>query len=93
MATNSNISSIRDTGYKLPDLHEQAFFIKNRRRLKHDGGQAWIKDGQLYEAVSNANYRIESGVPLTERLKDTGRAVLERRTGALIRNTNSHRKL
>ncbi len=81
------------TASTLPDLHLQAFFIKNRKRLQHDGGRAWILDGQLHEAVNDANYRIERGVPLSERLKNTGKDVIERRVGALIAKTNSHRKL
>ncbi|MFO8028712.1 MAG: hypothetical protein R6U28_02515 [Cyclonatronaceae bacterium] len=81
------------TRKELPDLHQQAFLIKNRKRLQHDGGRAWIRDGQLHEAVRGANYHIERGVPLSERLKNTGREVLERRAGSLISKTNSHRKL
>jgi hypothetical protein len=44
---------------KLPDLHKQAFAFKNRKRLQHDGGRAWIKDSQLNEARSGANGRLE----------------------------------
>ncbi len=88
--TETKDNKIRD---RLPDLHKQAFLIKNRKRLQHDGGRAWILDGQLHEAVKGANYRIERGIPLGERLKNTGRAVLECRAGALITKSNSVRKL
>ncbi len=83
----------KNTVNTLPDLHQQAFLIKNRKRFQHDGGRAWIRDGQLHDAVKNANYRIECVMPLTERLKNTGKDVIERRAGALIAKTNSHRKL
>ncbi|HET8864386.1 MAG TPA: hypothetical protein VFM80_01730 [Gracilimonas sp.] len=43
---------------KLPSLHEQAFKYKNTKRLQHDGGRAWIKDSQLYEARDGANGRF-----------------------------------
>jgi hypothetical protein len=36
-------------------LHEQAVIFKNTRRHQHDGGRAWIKDGQLHEAIRNVN--------------------------------------
>ena len=36
---------------KLPKLHLQAKNLKNRHRLKFDGGRAWIKNGQLHDAV------------------------------------------
>ncbi len=39
----------------LPDLHTQAMAVKNFRRLKHDGGRAWIKDSQLFEARKEGN--------------------------------------
>ena len=86
-------SADQKTKEHLPDLHRQAFLIKNRKRLQHDGGRAWIKDGQLHEAVKGGNYRIERGVPLSDRLKGTGREVLERRAGQLISRTNTYRKL
>lgn len=44
---------------KLPDLHQQAMAMKNKRRLRLDGGRAWIKNGQLHEAVTSANLRME----------------------------------
>jgi len=80
-------------GYPLPDLHKQAFLIKNHKRLQHDGGRAWIRDGQLHDAVAGANFRIERGVPLSERLENTGQEVLERRAGELIEKTGSHKKI
>lgn len=43
---------------KLPSLHEQAFKYKNTKRLQHDGGRAWIKDSQLFEARKDANGRL-----------------------------------
>jgi hypothetical protein len=45
---------------KLPDLHKQALAFKNKKRLQHDGGRAWIKDSQLYEARSGVNGRLET---------------------------------
>lgn len=44
---------------KLPDLHAHATRIKNMRRLKHDGGRAWIKDSQLHDARKGANPYLE----------------------------------
>lgn len=84
---------VEQSGGELPDLHKQAFLIKNRKRLQHDGGRAWIKDGQLHEAVQGGNYRIERGLPLSEQLKGTGKEILERRAGQLISLANSYRKL
>jgi hypothetical protein len=43
----------------LPDLHKQAMALKNKRRLRLDGGRAWIKNGQLHEAVTSATLRME----------------------------------
>lgn len=40
------------------DIHEQAKHLKNRRRLKHDGGRAWIKDSQLHDAIPGRNVYI-----------------------------------
>lgn len=77
----------------LPDLHKQAFYLKNRKRMQHDGGRAWIKDGQLHEAVTDANYRIERGQPLVERLRGTGRDILERRLGMLLQSSNTIKRL
>lgn len=45
---------------KLPDIHEQALAFKNKKRLQRDGGRAWIKDSQLYEARRGANGRLET---------------------------------
>lgn len=77
----------------LPDLHQQALLIKNRKRLQHDGGRAWIADGQLHNAVQGANHRIEHGIPSADRQRGTDRDVLERRAGDLISRTNSFRRL
>lgn len=38
-----------------PKLHQQARNIKNKKRHQHDGGRAWIKDGQLHEAIKGSN--------------------------------------
>jgi len=43
---------------ELPELHRQAFKIKNSKKLQHDGGRAWIKDSQLHEARKGVNGRI-----------------------------------
>lgn len=43
----------------LPDLHKQAMKMKNMRKLKHDGGRAWIKDSQLFEARKGVNEYLE----------------------------------
>lgn len=43
----------------LPDLHKQAMAMKNKRRLRLDGGRAWIKNGQLHDAVKSASLKIE----------------------------------
>ncbi len=40
---------------KLPEIHRAAFKYKNRYRLKHDGGSAWIKDPQIYDALPKRN--------------------------------------
>jgi len=45
---------------ELPNLHKQAFMFKNRKRLQHDGGRAWIKDSQLHEALKDGNYHLET---------------------------------
>lgn len=44
----------------LPDLHKQAFMFKNKKRLQHDGGRAWVKDSQLHEARKDGNYHLET---------------------------------
>ena len=41
------------------DIHEQAKQLKNRRRLKHDGGRAWIKDSQLHDAIPGRNTYLD----------------------------------
>jgi hypothetical protein len=40
------------------DLHKQAKVYKNQRRHQHDGGRAWIKDGQLHEAIKEVNPKL-----------------------------------
>lgn len=45
---------------KLPDLHTTAFHYKNRKRLQHDGGRAWIKNAQLHKAVQGVNVWLEN---------------------------------
>ncbi len=47
---------------KNTDLHTQALRLKNKKRLQHDGGRAWIKDGQLHEAIAGANYGVKEGL-------------------------------
>lgn len=44
------------------DLHKQAKVYKNTRRHQHDGGRAWINDSQLYDAIKNANPKLETTV-------------------------------
>ncbi|MGF1669417.1 MAG: hypothetical protein ACFCU6_03140 [Balneolaceae bacterium] len=48
---------------KLPDLHQQAMIFKNKKRLQHDGGRAWIKDSQLHSARKNADLKFETYHP------------------------------
>lgn len=43
------------------EFHKQAFTLKNKKRLQHDGGRAWIKDGQLHDAIKQANYGVHNG--------------------------------
>jgi hypothetical protein len=45
---------------QLPDLHLQAMKFKNRKRLQHDGGRAWIKDSQLHDAIRGMGKRFET---------------------------------
>lgn len=45
---------------ELPDIHKSAFIYKNRKRLKHDGGRAWIKNAQLHDAVEGINTWLET---------------------------------
>lgn len=49
-----------DDKKQLPDLHRQAFKLKNRKRLQRDGGRAWIQDSQLHEARKNGNLYLET---------------------------------
>lgn len=44
----------------LPELHTQAFKLKNRKRLQRDGGRAWIQDSQLHEARKGGNLYLET---------------------------------
>jgi hypothetical protein len=41
-------------------LHQQATVFKNTRRHQHDGGRAWIKDGQLHDAIRNVNPTLKT---------------------------------
>lgn len=77
----------------LPDLHKQAKVFKNRLRLKHDGGRAWIKDGQLQEARAGANYRLVTVTDKIDQLDGEGRKVLEKKAGALVGETDTGRKM
>lgn len=45
---------------ELPDLHKSAFVYKNKKRLQHDGGRAWIKDSQLHNAVQGTTTWVET---------------------------------
>lgn len=45
---------------ELPDLHRQAFTYKNSKKFQHDGGRAWIKDSQLYEARKGVNGKLKT---------------------------------
>ena len=47
-------------GKELPDLHRQAFKFKNSKKFQHDGGRAWIKDSQLYDARRGANGKLQT---------------------------------
>jgi hypothetical protein len=47
-------------GKELPDLHRQAFKFKNSKKFQHDGGRAWIKDSQLYDARKGANGKLQT---------------------------------
>ncbi|REL33268.1 hypothetical protein DYD21_10825 [Rhodohalobacter sp. SW132] len=55
---------------ELPDLHRQAFKYKNSKKLQHDGGRAWIKDSQLYEARHGVNGKLLTRVD--KQLKEPG---------------------
>lgn len=45
---------------ELPDLHRQAFKYKNSKKFQHDGGRAWIKDSQLYDARKGVNGKLQT---------------------------------
>jgi hypothetical protein len=45
---------------ELPDLHRQAFKYKNFKKFQHDGGRAWIKDSQLYDARKGVNGKLRT---------------------------------
>jgi hypothetical protein len=45
---------------ELPDLHRQAFKFKNSKKFQHDGGRAWIKDSQLYNARKGVNGKLQT---------------------------------
>ncbi len=45
---------------KLPNLHKEAFMFKNTKRFQHDGGRAWIKDGQLHESRRGGNGKLHT---------------------------------
>ncbi|NBV31552.1 MAG: hypothetical protein EBR93_03310 [Bacteroidetes bacterium] len=62
-APGKRITSNRTMKKELPDLHKQAFTFKNRKKLQHDGGRAWIKDSQLHEARSGVNGHLETKRP------------------------------
>lgn len=62
-APGQRITSNRTMKKELPDLHKQAFTFKNRKKLQHDGGRAWIKDSQLHEARSGVNGHLETKRP------------------------------
>lgn len=77
----------------LPDLHRQAKVFKNRLRLKHDGGRAWIKDGQLQEARAGANYTLQTITSNINQLDDAGRKLIEKKAGELVDETDTGRKM
>ena len=77
----------------LPDLHKQAKIFKNKKRFQHDGGRAWIKDGQLQESRAGANYflkTVSDDKPVTE---GEGRRLLEKEAGAMVEETDTGRKM
>ncbi|HKJ33624.1 MAG TPA: hypothetical protein VKA34_17440 [Balneolales bacterium] len=45
---------------EMPNLHKQALKYKNFKRLKHDGGRAWIKNAQTFESVRGTNRWLET---------------------------------
>lgn len=72
---------------KLPELHKQAKIFKNKKRLQHDGGRAWIKDSQLHEAIKGANYRLVTVKPLS--LEGAGEDVLQKKAGEIAQKTDT----
>jgi hypothetical protein len=56
----SEHSTSSDSKKELPNLHKQAFKLKNRKRLQRDGGRAWIQDSQLHEARKGGNLYLET---------------------------------
>lgn len=59
---NSNNRDATDMEMKkaLPDLHRQAFALKNHSNFRRDGGRAWIRDSQLYDARCGENRKLET---------------------------------
>jgi hypothetical protein len=51
-------------------LHEDGKVFKNLRRHQHDGGRAWIKDGQLHEAIASVNPRLITKRPEVKSLTE-----------------------
>lgn len=49
------------------DLHQQGKVFKNLRRHQHDGGRAWIKDGQLHDAIRSVNPSLITRAPETQK--------------------------
>ncbi len=58
---------------ELPDLHRQAFKYKNSKKFQHDGGRAWIKDSQLYNARKGVNGKLQTKDE-SKNLKETPQA-------------------
>jgi len=58
---------------ELPDLHRQAFKYKNSKKFQHDGGRAWIKDSQLYNARKGVNGKLKTKDE-SKNLKETPQA-------------------
>lgn len=77
----------------LPDLHKQAKVLKNKKRLQHDGGRAWIKDGQLQEARAGANYFLVTVRDKKKVTEGEGQKVLEGKAGSLVEETDTGRKM
>lgn len=77
----------------LPDLHVQAMFIKNRKRLQHDGGRAWIKDGQLHDALKGGNDTVFSSQEMATGPVKRDTAEVEKTLGDLIKSSYSIRKM